>query len=449
MESPRHPQDERGLWFARALTVLYLALVVHVTLVPAEFGVSERRFLRHLAQMVLALDPRHPSHLSLHALADLATNVLLYVPLGLLCAGAQRRPRRLGAGLGAAISLALEVQQAATWDRTASLLDVLANGAGHAAGYGVARWLVLGRGVSHAIFVGGKGSDAFAHLAGGLRSAYVLALLVLSLYPYDVTVSAGRLWSKALGDGSEPGRIHAFLATPWDGARLAGVVLVLSLSAAFGALSWLAGRASARPAPAAIALQGLAVAGLVEAGQVVVASRTADVAQVFAGAVGAAFGAALARRFTGAAAQPSAPGSRLRAALLVATTLWILVLWTEAWRPFAITPSWQDAARKLVFESRWIPSLRGAPAPWWAVAREAGLYVPLGLLLGAWPDRSRVRLRWKRLAPAVAISALGCALELSQCLIVGRVVDATDALAHAAGGVLGLGLAALSAARWR
>lgn len=456
MESEiRHAQDERGLWLARALAALYLALIVHVSLVPAEFGVGPRQFARHLVRMVLVLDPRELSEVSLHGLVDIAANVVLYAPLGLLWAWTRRRPRWRGAAIGVPVSLALEILQAATWDRTASLLDVVTNGIGHAAGFAVALWLIRERGVSHALFVGGKRSDALAHLAGTLRSCYLVALLVLSLFPYDVTVSATRIWSKALGDGSEPGRILLFLVTPWDPSRLAGVVLALLLAAVFGCLSWLAASRDARPGVGTLALQGLVVSGLIEAGQVVVASRTSDVAQVLAGGVGAVLGAWLARPWAGVAAQP---GTRPRAdpvrgALLAGTALWIAVVWTEAWLPYELVSSWEQAARKLVFGSHWLPfsahAIPGTLAEWQDMGRELGLYVPLGLLVGAWADRSPspLRWRWRRLAPGAAIAALGCALELSQCVISGRTVDVGDAAVHALGGVVGLALVRLLSPR--
>jgi glycopeptide antibiotics resistance protein len=449
-----HPHDERGLWFARALTALYLALVTHVSLVPADFGVSGRQFTWHLVGMVLSLAPHHLLRMTLHELLDFAVNVLLYVPLGLLLPWTQRSPRRRGAAAGALISLVFEVLQAATRDRTASLLDVAANGGGHAAGYAVAYWLIRERRVTHSILVGGKGADAFAHLAGALRSTYLTALLVLSLFPYDVTVSAGRIWSKALGDGSEPGRIYPFLLTPWNASRLSGLFLALGLSAVFGALSWLAAHDSARPSASRLALQGLLVAGVIEAGQLVVASRTSDVAQLLAGAPGAVLGAWLVRRWTGGTREgPGKPADVVRAGLLLAAALWTLAVWTEAWAPFELESTWKQAGRKLVFATHWLaPAAFDRPdsiTGWQGPGLELGLYIPLGLLLGAWADRSPRPLRWayRRVAPAVAVAMLGCALELSQCLISGRTVDLGDAILHAAGGAIGLALLPLLSLR--
>jgi glycopeptide antibiotics resistance protein len=444
-------QEERGLWFARAWVGLYLALVVLVSLVPAEFHGSGRRFLWRLAGMVRSLDPLWGGSLTLRILWDFATNVLLYVPLGLLWPWMSRAPGWSGAAFGLLVSLPLEILQATTRNRTASLLDVLANGLGHAFGYALAFWLMQHRGLSHSVFVGGRGGHSLAGLAGVLRAAYVTVLVALSFLPYDVTVSAGRIWSKALEDGSEPGRIHLFLSAPWDRSRVASAVLTLCLLAVFGALSWLAAHGSAPPTAAKLALQGLLVAGSIEAGQVVVASRTADVAQVLLGPVGAILGAWCARQWTRMAAEGGrgAPLPTVRTALLFAAALWTVALWTDAWLPFELLPTWKDAARKLVHETHWIPlsacATRRSLADWQDIGREVGLYIPLGLLLGAWADRREPPGPWirRRLAPAVAIAVLGLALELSQCLIAGRVVDITDALSHALGGVIGLHLASL------
>ncbi len=445
-------QEERGLWFARAWVALYLALIVLVSLVPAEFHGSGRRFLWRLARMVAhSLDPLWSGRVTLRLLWDFATNVLLYVPLGLLWPWMSRNPGWSGAAFGLLVSLPLEILQAATRNRTASLLDVLANGIGHAFGYALAFWLMQRRGLSHSAFVGGRGTHSLAGLAGALRAAYVTALVALSFLPYDVTVSAGRLWSKALGDGSEPGRILLFLSTPWDAPRIAGALLTLALLAVFGALSWLSALGSTPPTAGKLALQGLLVAGSIEAGQVVVASRTADVVQVLLGPVGALLGAWCARQWTKMTTEDGrgTPLPTVRTALLFAAAAWTVVLWTDAWLPFELLPTWKEAARKLVHETHWVPlsayATRRTLADWQDIGREVGFFIPLGLLIGAWADRREPPGPWsrRRLAPAVAIAVAGFALELSQCLIVGRVVDITDALSHTLGGVIGLHLASL------
>ena len=139
----------------------------------------------------------------------------------------------------------------------------------------------------------------------------------------------------------------------------------------------------------------------------------------------------------------------MRTALLFAAAAWTVVLWTDAWLPFELLPTWKEAARKLVHETHWIPlsayATRRTLADWQDIGREVGLYIPRGLWLGAWADRREPPRPWsrRRLAPAVAIAVAGFALELSQCLIVGRVVDITDALSHTLGGVIGLHLASL------
>ena len=81
----------------RAWVGLYLALVVLVSLVPAEFHGSGRRFLWRLAGMVRSLDPLWAGRVTLRILWDFATNVLLYVPLGLLWPWMSRAPGWPGA----------------------------------------------------------------------------------------------------------------------------------------------------------------------------------------------------------------------------------------------------------------------------------------------------------------------------------------------------------------
>jgi VanZ family protein len=74
---------------------------------------------------------------------EFSANILLFVPIGFLLALVLRRPV-IGALIGVAISVGIELIQLVIPDRQSSVRDVISNGSGAAIGALIA-WLVLRR----------------------------------------------------------------------------------------------------------------------------------------------------------------------------------------------------------------------------------------------------------------------------------------------------------------
>lgn len=442
--------DQTGRAMAIALTALYGLFIALVTLAPAEWNPSARHLALQWARFWQ--EPAgDASWASPHEFRDLATNFLLYLPLGLLAAWILPR-RRCYMGrtavfaLGPALSLALETAQAFT-DRYPWLWDVIMNGAGHLVGCAVMGYVLARYRLGPALLVGARHEDSRASLAGALRLLYVAGVAVLALLPYDVTVSAGLIWAQLRGDAFVEGAVRLNLIAPWEPQRLAGLLRAFLLMFPFGFLGMLALTPGTSPNRRLwrITLEAVALGAAVEAAQVCILSRTTDLAQVPAAALGGCFGAVAGRAWLAPHARPQAP-TDCPEWLLIGALLYLPVLMTQAWWPFRFLRSWTDAAVKLAFQSYWIPfhsyAWRRSLADWRDLGAEIGWYVPLGFMLGAWARAALARWPRRARVPLVlgAIFLVGAVFELGQCMIEGRTVDLTDALSHLAGGAIGYGL---------
>ncbi len=446
-----HDHDRLGRRVALGWTLLAALLIVFVSLAPFRFDASPAAVERNIGVFKASL--LWPRDVTWHWVRDLATNFVFYLPLGLLLPWAQRPRHRSGSifglSLGALLSLALEALQVFAVARYPSFTDWLMNSAGHAFGYGIMAIIIGHYRLGPAILLGRREGTSRERLAAGLRTLYLSLLVPLSLLPLDISVQAIRLWERLQGGGDAAGRILLDPTGPWDAERLAGMVRAFALLLPAGFLDRLArGR---RGGLLQAMLLGAVVALLIESAQLVVLSRTSDVMQPLAAALGAGFGALAAMLLLAPAdrAAELAPAERRRAILPLAILGYCLILMVVSWRPFEFLDSPMAVARKLRFETSWIPYLHylhtRSLASWLDIGREIGWYIPLGLLMGLWLDHGRVRWRARvRVALGLAlVLAVGIFFELGQSMIVGRYVDLTDMLNHGLGGLAGLILARL------
>ena len=168
----------------KRLLLLAIALIVYGSLYPWQFN-----WWRSGESPVSVLLRSWPDHIDRWMLRDIALNIPLYSPLGLLAylAFARRHSRALAASLsvwtGAALSIAMELLQVYVPGRVSSLLDVSCNVAGTAVG--AAAGLVF--------------ESRIAKLRGRrhrLASAAVLLLACLAvsqLYPFFPDISRTKL----------------------------------------------------------------------------------------------------------------------------------------------------------------------------------------------------------------------------------------------------------------
>jgi VanZ family protein len=320
------PFNLRG-WCA-VLATLTAVFAAYVSLVPFNFTWPPDATVAAALRRVLEV--------GLVSRSNFAGNVLLFTPLGFFGSGvifgpAPRRPRRvIGAvalvALSIALSFAIELLQVFVPGRTPSIADVAAQTAGMLAG--MAAWLLVSRDILR--WTERRGSDRS-------RDALRLGLLIFAvaralgmLLPLDVTLDLGMLAEK-FRNGLIVLNPMRSAALSWDAlpARLADVVLSIPI----GALACLAGmsRGVRRHAGLALVL-GCAFVGLVEAAQIFVMSRTADVVEWLVNACGVAAGVWLTMRFVPARlGQKPASSSWVPIAGLIASLAWYVLY---NWSPF-------------------------------------------------------------------------------------------------------------------
>lgn len=339
--------------------------------------------------------------------ADYLTNLILYVPFGLLAVLTLRR--RVGAPLawllaavgGAATSLALEVAQAWLPTRVSSLSDLVLNGVGAAVG------------ASAALAIGPESASLAA--VGRLRERWlppgrlpVLGVATLGLWA--VTELSPFVPSLRLGDlraGLRPLKAWALGARPLDPWRAGTWVLDAFAVCGVAALCLRGDRPRLGAASALV--------GAVIALKVPVIHQQLTPEALLGAAVGLGAARAVLR------------GSARR--LEVATAAALLAAYVVS----QLTPGQGFAARG-PGSMNWIPF----------GASELDVFDVADLVGGAWPCwglcylvRRRVRddRRWA-VAGGAAVGVLALALEGAQVAIPGRVGDVTDALAALAGWAL-------------
>ena len=345
------------------------------------------------------------------SLTDLASNVLLFLPIGLFAAAfVETRARAASAraiaavfACTAALSVAVEIGQAFVPARTPSILDVLAEAAGSA--LGIALWRIAGAElddllqlVVHRI--------ARATRAERMLLAYVVLFAVWWWLPGDFTLRPGEI-----ADKFEHKRLLLpFVPSP-DAVPPASLVAIAGAAIPIGLAAALCGqpRGSRRSIAKAAGIAMLFVV-LLEAAQTLMFSRTTDVAAALEAMAGAALGACLARQSRRPHADPLR-ASTLASAALVA--VWIAAAAICAWWPLAIA---LDAEHAHLQMTRWslapfrMPLNAAAIVPGAALAAAAGLFV-----------RARVSPRFIRLQSLAALALVGglfLAIEAGRLLLV-------------------------------
>jgi len=433
-------------------TLIYVLFVMYGSFVPLEFQpmTLDRAFERFSEIFVLPLP--------VDSRTDVATNVLLFIPLGYLLLGTLRVDRRdRGGGLAAALftciscgalSVGIEFTQIFFRGRTVALSDIVAESTGGIAG--VVLWLLCGRAVTAWARDLSLERERPA-LIQRLLLLYCVGFFVSQILPLDLTLSLGELAHKF-----RSGRIilvpfgytHAsWSIAAWD--YLTDIALNVPLGAA-AALLWTP--AGARRHPWVAFAAGVVAVSFIELAQLFVASRFADVTDIVTGSAGVALGVAAVTSLSdrvSTGVRGTAGGVAVGPARM-ALAVWTGVLVSYHWRPFDFTV---EPARV----TAGLHELLSVPLSWYYAGTEfhaftemslkSLLALPLGVLLRlAWPaDRrsptSRLRL--------IMLAGLGFgvlfAIEVGQVFLPTRVPDVTDAMIGELGVVAGLWLAGLFA----
>ena len=344
--APRAPDDAPLQAGRLAIACLIYALfIVYGSLVPLDYQP------RAWAEAWAAFQQIPYLRLGVASRADWVANILLYIPIAFLGAGAvtsATRSRTLRvAGVivvaVACIALAVVVEFAQLFfpPRTVSQNDLIAETIGTV--IGITLWLVAGDRLSHlwrALAAGGVHSwQAFAAL-------YAIAYLAYSLFPYDFVISAAELRQKLTGSGQA-----AFVMAQSCGSMLGcstKLAVEMVIAAPLGALL---GRAFPALGIRAAFLIGLALGLAIETLQVVLASGISQGVSVVTRAVGMAWGLALQRRFR--LSWLTTYHRQIRIGLAIAAPIYLVLLAYLNGFTGSFEPAW-SAADKLA-ATNWLP----------------------------------------------------------------------------------------------
>ena len=438
-------QRTASRWFT-ALLVLYIAFIATASLILGTGEVSLDKGLARLGDLRREVA-------TVHDLRDIATNVLLYIPLGALAA-LRIDPARLRVlspwlALGPVVSLVMEIAQSFT-DRTPDLVDLFTNTSGHVAGFLLVVIAVQRIGLKPAALLGlssGQQSSDQLRTVQGLLFLYVCVYAILQLAPFDISVRLENIHGKLLGGESGVPRI---ILDPLFHVRQGAAGVLPMLYALIGVAPIAALRCHIRASQAREAVLSplwfvTAVAAALELGQVFVLSRTTDIVDILLAPLGGLLGVALARGWHRLqhTATPRHEADRPTHIVGFALVIYLVILTVLTWAPYQFELDVPAILRKLKTESNWWPfrehfALRNLPAAR-DLVEETVQTIPLGLLLIVLVQRLRPGLSFvARLAVVAALCAgVGGFLELTQVACKGRFVDITDVVLAITGGVIG------------
>jgi glycopeptide antibiotics resistance protein len=430
------------------LTVLFIVFIIYASWTPGSqrFNGERKQFagIEELSEIF-----------RIHDLRDIATNVLLYMPLGafLALALARRKLRFVSPWLfaGLAVSLTMEVGQMFI-GRHPDVVDLITNSAGYAIGY----WLVVAGvrfyGLNPVVFLGldsDEEQDVKTQSIAAFRFIYICIYALIALLPFDVSVSLSRIYEQLLPD--DEGRLRIILdpgyhLTYWqnDGLKLTLELLgLLPMAVLTSFLNGVRGRLSVFTSIYMCVL----LAVVCELCQIFIVSRTTDIVMIQLAVIAGILGWVLVKVWFNlqnveATREQAETGKNWRP-LAVALVGYALIIVFFAWSPFQFETDLRSVAGKVIHDSNLIPfkehfetrSLSSAID----IVKEVGLFVPFGVLLAfllfeIMPGASR----WKVVLWAGVIS--GCFAtftELSQAVCIRRYIDITDIFLAGFGGVCG------------
>lgn len=400
----------------------YVAVILLATLSRLQPEIDGAAILERLAR---AMDPS----LGARDAVDAVRNVVLFAGWGavwMVTAGGAAGRAVTGASVtGAALSLLVEAAQLTSPVRTASPLDLVTNTLGAFAGAVFTAGLTgsLERSIGRRSFVG---MPAFV-----FAGSYLGVLLAESVAP---------LFGREPLPGAKGGPLSRF-ATALD-ALAPGTLLELPVqeiplffpAGVFGVLALIeAGLPSARAARWTAAT-GIAVAVAGEMGHAALGYRIVLGTIVVHGA-GIGLGAWAARRWVAPLSQRWRGRARPRALFAAYATL--LAGWS--WRPLRLETD--PTELRLQFTADHFVPLRalGERVDLFSAADvvvQFLLFLPVGVLLAAWPLRRAGKLSGP--LPAIYLAAV---LEATQLVIADRFFDVTDLLVQASGAGMGWAVA--------
>lgn len=437
-----------------AMLLAFMGFILIASLPPANNPFGDYHAWNLLGQLDFG------KMLSRHDLRDTATNVLLYLPLGVLAGLLAAYGRRFwGLGwliLGPILSLSVELAQPLV-QRFSDPVDVLNNSIGYWLGFAMVYVAVRRFGLSPGRLIGF--SDRLTQHQKGqtlaaLRFIYVVLLLIVGLLPFDISVRLAAVYDQLLPNWEGDLRIvldprYHFARWPGESLKL---LLEFLMTVPLGFLTTLLERLHGRRGLAAAIVNCVLVVMVVELAQVFVMSRTSDVTLLILAPAGGLIGwgsAWVVHKLVpgwdlpptaGDSVRSPSPWGKMAVLFLIG---YCLILCLLAWFPYRFELDPIDVLRKIRYHSNWVPfrahfAVRNI---WTALdlVEEMVLFMPLGAIAGGllrtW------RPMWGQAAQLLAVSG-GCmllagALEVTQAACVDRFVDVSDILLAGVGSILG------------
>lgn len=434
------------------VTFLYIGFITLASLTPGHFKIASldqffELFFKHL--------PSLEEVYSHHDLRDLATNVLLYIPLGIFLSLSvpSHKPRFITPWIvvGFAVSVLMETAQLFI-GRYVDPVDLVTNTTGYVLGFWISVYALKFIGFKPSVLIGlrqEETTDLKANTIASLRFIYVVIYLIVALLPFDVTVSLSQIYDKLLPDKQGHVRIildplYHFKNWSEGGARalweLAGLIPVALFTGFLDGLNHRLNILSAIYVSVVLAL-------ITETAQIFIISRTSDVFLILLAAASGALGWFTVKVWfklqdihQPSSLEPYAYRKKLVILSIIGYMLFICLL---AWAPFEFEYHLRTIIEKARYESNLIPfkghfSVRNIGSAV-DIVREVGLYVPLGILMTFFLSKYYPLLIRRKILFLVGFLSMALAsfLELSQSACIGRYIDFTDILLATAGGILG------------
>ncbi len=455
----RSKLESLARWVFAVLTLLFIGFILYASWTPADGVGSVGDLLTGLANPVQIFAG--------HNLRDIATNVLLYMPLGVFLAlavaaksgGPESRPPRYFSPwlfFGFIISLTMEVGQAFI-GRTPDLVDIITNSSGHGIGYLLVIAAVRIYGLSPLVFMGLSANDSQDQKTQSIAAFRFIAIctyILIALLPFDVSVQMGRIYEQLLPD--ETGVPKLILDPLYSISRWKehGLKLTFELWALLplGALTAFLGGIRGRLNIFTPIFSCVLIAFFCEGAQIFILSRRTDIAMLPVAVLAGTLGWLLVRAWFKLQAVDPNTGvdNAIRwQQLALALVGYALIIGLFAWSPFQFETDFSAVLSKIKHESNLVPfrqhfatrSLASAVD----IVKETGLFVPFGLLCARLLAEIRPNIGRIRTLMIVAVVSGSYAIftELSQAVCIGRHIDVTDVFLGGFGGLCGAVLLSL------
>jgi glycopeptide antibiotics resistance protein len=438
------------------LTFVFIVFVAIASLTPGQSSIPS---LQKWKVVWLNLFTSPGKVFSYHNLRDIATNVLLYLPLGLFLslAVSWRRPRFFTFWLaaGTVISFSLEMIQV-NIGRHSDPVDVMTNTTGFVLGFWMVVVAIKSFGLRPSAFLGigpAETLDQQTQSITALRFLYICAYFVVALVPFDISVKASQVYAQLTDKYTGTQRIVLdpfYHFRHWQTGGGLRLLLELLGLVPMAVLTTLLGSLKRRPSIFAAISACLILAGLSEAAQLFIMSRTSDMVMLPLAVIAGILGWRISLIWINMTTAPAGDSANNRAdrinLSLLALGAWTLIVCLLAWAPYNFEIFLKEILDKIRNDSNLIPFKLHFDSPGIGSAldmvKEAGIFIPMGLLLTLY-----LSLRFGALnrTGLMIITAVGCVIigtgvELSQAACVGRYIDVTDILLAGAGGLAGSAL---------